>query len=159
MNHTGRGNPLQRRLTAFGLNLIVMALSFMLYYLGFFGKIDGPLSMTNIGRTMSGIGITLNGVQIFLVVVFIIALTWNWILNMVARQTGRNFTCTAGNKEKGPCGHLVQRSRDAKGQGWVYTCPSGHRRREALFNPIRKGTLATSLLMVALVCCVMFYVR
>ncbi|MEM5786447.1 MAG: hypothetical protein AAGU11_03955 [Syntrophobacteraceae bacterium] len=159
MNHTGIGNPLQRRLTAFGLNMIVMALSFTLYYLGFFGKIDGPLSMTNIGKAISSIGLTTNDLQIFLFIVFMIALTWNWVLNIVARQTGRNFSCTAGKKEKRSCGQLVRRSRDAKGIGWVYTCPSGHRRTEALFHPIRKGKVATSLLMVALVCCVMFYVR
>ncbi|MHC1729645.1 MAG: hypothetical protein AB9866_27195 [Syntrophobacteraceae bacterium] len=158
MNQTGRANPHQRRLIGFGLNMIVMALSFMLYYLGLFGTVDGPLSMTNISKAISSSGITVNDVRIILVILFVIALTWNWIINIVARRAGWNFSCTAGKKEKQPCGQLVQRSREAKGQGWVYTCPSGHRGTEALFHPIRKGKVATSLLMVALAACAMFYV-
>lgn len=157
MNHTGRGNPNQRRLIGFFVNMVVMVLSIMLYYLGLFGTVDGPLNVTNIARVISSAGITTNDVQIILVILFVIALTWNWILNMVARRSGWNYSCAAGTKEKRPCGQLVRRGPDGGGQGWVYTCPSGHRRTEALFHPIRKGNLATSLLMVALVCCVMFY--
>jgi len=158
MNQLGRGNPLQRRLTGVGLNMIVMALSFMLYYLGFFGKVDGPLSMTNIGKALSGVGITSDGLQIILFVLFVISLTWNWVLNLVARRTGRNFSCTYGNKEKGPCGLLAQRSTDSKGR-WIYTCPSGHRKPEAHFQPIKKGVFANSAMMVSLACCVMYYIR
>ena len=47
--------------------MIVMAACFGLYELGFFGRVDGPLSMSNIGRSLSGIGFTSNGFQVLLV--------------------------------------------------------------------------------------------
>ena len=159
MEQTSMRNPLQQRLRIFGLNMIVMAVSFMLYYLGFFGRVEGPLTMTNIGKTIAGLGITSKDFQIILFVFFIISLTWNWLFNLLAHFTGQRLTCTAPTKEKGFCGQLVQRSRNAKKEGWVYTCPSGHRRTEAHFHPIRKGMLANSVLAVSLVCCVMFYAR
>lgn len=159
MEQPGGQNPLQRRLRIFGLNLIVMAVSFMLYYLGFFGRVEGPLSMTNIGKTIAGLGITAKGVQIIFIVFFLISLTWNWILNLVAHFTGQRLTCTAPTKGKGFCGQLVQRRRNAGKDGWVYTCPAGHQRVEAHFHPIRKGMVANSILAVSLVCCVMFYAR
>lgn len=159
MNHTGRVNPHQRTLRSFGLNMVVMALSFMLYYLGLFGTVEGPLNINSIARTMAdaGISFTRDDLQIVLITLCVIALTWNWILNMVARQAGWNYSCIAGKKE--PCGQLARRSRDENGQGWIYTCASGHKETRALFRPIRKGKVAICLLMVALASCVMFYVR
>jgi hypothetical protein len=157
MNTTCNRSYAQRWRIGFGLNLIVMAVSFALYYLGFFGRVDGPLSMTNIGHGLASLGFTSESFQGFLIVVFIAALTWNWVLNMVAHLTGQRLTCTAGSAKEGFCGTLVTRRRGAGRQEWVYTCPNGHERKEAHFHPIRKGNLANSLLLVSLVSALMYY--
>lgn len=155
MKKTSMGNPLQRRLSYFGLNLIVMAVSFMLYYMGFFGRVEGPLSPHNIGKSIASLGITSNGVQAIVCILFLIALTWNWIFNLLAHLVGQRLTCSHA-KGKKLCGELVQRSRAPEGH-WVYTCPHGHCRKEAHFHPLRKGTFANSVLMVTLAICVAYF--
>ena len=157
MQQTPRPSYAQRWKVGFGLNMIVMAVSFGLYYLGFFGRVDGPLSMPNIGRFLSDIGFTANSFQAMLVIFFVIALTWNWVLNLAAHLSGQLLTCASGSPSEGFCGELVRRHRDASGKNWVYTCPRGHSRSEAHFHPIRKGRLANSLLMVSLAAALMFY--
>jgi hypothetical protein len=141
----------------FGLNMIVMAVCFGLYYLGFFGRVEGPLSMANIGRSLAGVGFTVANFQGLLIAVFIGMLTWNWILNLIAHLTGQRLTCTQGSREQGFCGKLVERRRDSDGKSWVYACPNGHLRREAHFHPIRKGKLANSLLAASLAAAIMFH--
>lgn len=157
MNQIQRPSYAQRWKVGFGLNMIVMAVCFGLYYLGFFGRVEGPLSMPNIGRFLSDIGFTVNSFQAMLVIFFVIALTWNWILNLIAHLSGQCLTCAKGSPQDGFCGELVQRRRDNSGQGWTYACPHGHRRKDAHFHPIRKGKLANSLLMASLVAAIMFY--
>ena len=157
MNQTQRNSHAQRLKVGFGLNMIVMAVCFALYYLGFFGRVDGPLSMPNIGRALASAGFTVGSFQAMLVLLFVIALTWNWVLNLIAHLSGQRLTCTKGSPQEGFCGELVQRRRDESGKGWTYTCPRGHCRSDAHFHPIRKGTLANSLLMASLAAAVMFY--
>jgi len=157
MNQTQRLRYAQRIKVGFGLNMIVMAMSLSLYYLGFFGGVEGPLAMPNIGRALVGIGFTSVSFQAMLVIIFIIALTWNWVLNFATHLTGQRLTCTKGSPQEGFCGELVQRDRVPSGQGWAYTCPHGHCRNDAHFHPIRKGKLANSLLMASLVAALMFY--
>jgi hypothetical protein len=157
MNPNQRSSCAQRWRFGFGINMIVMAVSFALYYLGFFGRVDGPLSMPNIGRSLADIGFTVTSFQAMLVVLFVIALTWNWVLNVIAHLTGQRLSCTKGSPPEGFCGDLVQRRRDDSGTGWSYTCPRGHRRSDAHFHPIRKGKLANSILMASLAAAIMFY--
>ena len=157
MNPTPRPGNAQRFKLGFGLNMIVMAVSFALYYLGFFGRVDGPLSMANIGRGLAEAGFTVGSFQAMLVVLFAIALTWNWVLNLIAHLTGQRMTCGKGSAQEGFCGELVQRKRDPSGQGYTFTCPRGHRRGEAHFHPIRKGKLANSILMASLAAAIMFH--
>jgi hypothetical protein len=157
MNQTQRSNHAQRWKFGFGLNMIVMAVCFALYYLGFFGRVDGPLSMANIGRALAGVGFTVGSFQAMLVLLVIIALTWNWILNLVAHLSGQRLTCAKGSPQEGFCGELVQRHKDDSGKNWAYTCPRGHCRSDAHFHPIRKGMLANSLLMASLAAAIMFY--
>jgi hypothetical protein len=157
MNQNQRSGYAQRLRVGFGLNMIVMAVSFGLYYLGFFGRVDGPLSMPNIGQGLAGIGFTVASFQAMLVVLFVVALTWNWVLNLVAHLTGQRLTCAKGSPQEGHCGELVQRHRDDSGKAWSYTCPRGHCRTDAHFHPIRKGQLANSILMASLAAAVMFY--
>jgi hypothetical protein len=157
MHPTQRPGYAQRWKVGFGLNMIVMAASFGLYYLGFFGRVEGPLSMANIGRALADIGFTVGSFQAMLVIFFIIALTWNWVLNLIAHLTGQRLTCAQGSSPEGFCGELVRRDRDETGKNWVYTCPRGHCRNDAHFHPIRKGKLANSLLMASLAAAIMFY--
>ena len=157
MNTMPRRSVSQRRMIAFGLNIIVMAACFPLYYLGFFGSVEGPLNMANIGRGLAGMGFTVASFQALLIAVFIGMLTWNWILNFIAHLTGQRLTCSQGSREQGYCGELVERRRDHDGKSWVYACPKGHLRSEAHFHPIRKGKLANSLLMASLAAAVMFH--
>ena len=157
MNPTRRPSPAQRFKLGFGLNMIVMAVSFALYYLGFFGRVDGPLSMANIGRGLADAGFTVGSFQAMLVVLFVVALTWNWALNLIAHLTGQRMTCSKGSAQEGFCGELAQRARDASGKGYTFTCPRGHRRGEAHFHPIRKGKLANSILMASLAAAIMFH--
>jgi hypothetical protein len=137
--------------------MIVMAVSFALYYLGFFGRVDGPMSMANIGRGLADVGFTAGSFQAILVVLFAIALTWNWALNLIAHLTGQRMTCSKGSAQEGFCGEWVQRERNAAGKGWTFTCARGHCRGEAHFHPIRKGTLANSILMASLAAAIMFH--
>ena len=157
MNPTRRPSPAQRFKVGFGLNMIVMAVSFALYYLGFFGRVDGPLSMANIGRGLADVGFTVTSFQVMLVALFVVALTWNWVLNLIAHLAGQRLTCTKGSAQEGFCGELVERRRAESGKGWAFTCPRGHCRNDAHFHPIRKGKLANSLLMVSLASALMFY--
>jgi hypothetical protein len=157
MHPIPRPSYAQRWKVGFGLNMVVMAVSFGLYYLGFFGRVDGPLSMPNIGRALAEMGFTVNSFQAMLVILFIVSLTWNWVLNIIAHLTGQRLTCTKGSPQEGFCGELVQRRRDESGRSWTYTCPQGHRRTDAHFHPIRKGKLANSLLMASLAAALMFY--
>ena len=112
MDQTQRRSPAQRFKAGFGLNMIVMAVSFALYYLGFFGGVEGPLAMPNIGRALADIGFTVVSFQAMLVVLFVIALTWNWVLNLIAHLTGQRLTCTKGSPQEGFCAELVRRDRD-----------------------------------------------
>jgi hypothetical protein len=92
-----------------------------------------------------------------LVAFFAIALTWNWVLNLIAHHSGQRMTCSKGSAQEGFCGELVRRERDASGTGYTFTCPHGHRRGEAHFHPIRKGKLANSILMASLAAAIMFH--
>lgn len=157
MNTMPRRSVSQRRMIAFGLNIVVMAVCFPLYYLGFFGSVEGPLNMANIGRGLAGMGFTVASFQALLIAVFIGLLTWNWLLNLIAHLTGQRLTCTQGSPEQGFCGQLVERRRDHDGKSWVYACAKGHLRSAAHFHPIRKGKLANSLLMACLAAAVMFH--
>ncbi len=141
----------------FGLNMIVMAVCFGLYYLGFFGRVERPLSMANIGRGLAGMRFTVASFQGVLIAVFVILLTWNWVLNLIAHLAGQRLTCSQGSREQGFCGKLVERRRGRDGKSWVYACPNGHLRSEAHFHPIRKGQLANSLLAAGLAAAVMFH--
>jgi hypothetical protein len=157
MNPTPRHSHTQRRAAAFGLNMIVMAVCFALYYLGFFGGVEGPLNMAAIGKHLAGIGFTAVSFQLLLVLIFLACLTWNWVLNLIGHMTGQGLTCAKGSPQEGFCGEFVQRSRDTTGKGWTYTCTRGHCLNEAHFHPIRKGKLANSLLMASLAAALMFY--
>lgn len=158
MNHTStRGAHMPRWKAKFGLNMIVMAVCFALYYLGLFGGVEGPLTVANIGRGLAETGLTSDHFQGLLVTIFAVALCWNWVVNLLAHATGQRLTCSAGSPEQGFCGGPAERVRQAGEAGWAYVCPHGHRRDAAHFHPVRKGTAANTVLLISLVCSLMYY--
>jgi hypothetical protein len=152
--YTGNGQP-RNRLYNFGLTMIVMGASFILYYLGLFGTVDGPLTPANMGATLSGLGVTQRHVIIVLLSLLICALSWNWIFNLTSAFIGARMTCKAmGKDDDGVCGAVVKRIRHVSkrsGQTVVgYICTHGHRRTEAHFHPVKKGPISNTACLACL---------
>jgi hypothetical protein len=157
--YTGTGQPgrgfVRSRLHNFGLTMVVMGASFFLYYLGLFGTVDGPLTPANMGTALSGMGVTRHHVIMVLLSILIFAISWNWVFNLTSVLIGSRMTCKAADKNgDGFCGAPVKRTRHISkrtGQTVVeYVCPSGHRRSEAHFHPIKKGSVSNTVWMACL---------
>ena len=150
--YIGGGQPgrglVRSRLHNFGLTMVVMGASFILYYLGLFGTVDGPLTPSNMGAALSGIGVTQRHVILMLLSFLIFALSWNWIFNLTSLLTGTRMTCKANAKDNVDdcCGEPVKRiRRTSKRSGKTvveYVCSHGHRRPDAHFHPIKKGVVS-----------------
>lgn len=152
---SGRGF-VRSRLHNFGLTMVVMGASFILYYLGLFGTVDGPLTPANMGTALAGLGVTQRHVIMVLLSILIFALSWNWVFNLTSAFIGARMTCKATQKgvDGGLCGAPVKRTRHVSkrtGQTVVeYVCPNGHRRSEAHFHPIKKGSVSNTVWMACL---------
>jgi hypothetical protein len=151
---SGRGFA-RSRLHNFGLTMVVMGASFFLYYLGLFGTVDGPLTPANMGTVLSGMGVTRQHVIVVLLSILIFAISWNWVFNLTSALIGARMTCKAADTcGDGFCGAPVKRVRHISkrtGQTVVeYVCPSGHRRSEAHFHPIKKGSVSNTVWMACL---------
>lgn len=105
----------RNRLQNFGLTMVVMGISFGLYYLGFFGGVPGPLSPGHIGDVLAGMGISDRHLLILCLSLTAVALTWNWIYNALGRVLNRN-RADAGHRipefqyralRKGTIGHFI----------------------------------------------------
>lgn len=146
----------RNRLHSFGLTMVVMGVSFVLYYLGLFGTVDGPLTPGNMGATLSGLGVTQRHMIMVLISILIFALSWNWIFNLTSALIGARMTCKATEKgdDNGLCGAPVKRTRRVSrrtGQSVVeYVCPCGHRRADAHFHPVKKGSMGNTVWMACL---------
>ncbi|MGA6924324.1 MAG: hypothetical protein WBY88_01515 [Desulfosarcina sp.] len=156
---TGHGQPRgsfgRSRLYHFGLTMVVMGASFILYYLGLFGTVDGPLSPDNVGAFLSGLGVTRHHVIMMLLSILIFALSWNWVFNLTSAIVGARMTCKAGLKEvDGVCGAPVKRTRRTSKRSRQtvveYVCPHGHRRSDAHFHPVKKGTISNTVWVACL---------
>lgn len=144
-------NFVQQRLHHFSLTLMVMGASFLLYYLGFFGGVDGPMQPERIGERMATMGCRKGHVLIILSLLTVIAIIWNWIYNAVSRLLGRRMVCIFHSKRDGvPCGLPVNRQ---KGREKVpqYVCRDGHACSEALFVAVKKGTVGHFMWMMWLI--------
>ena len=153
---------LRQRFACFGLSMIVMGICFPLYYLGLFGTEEGPLNPAQLGVKFAGIGVTKTHMMVFFFSLMIIAVTWNWIFNLVSIAIGSRLTCNKIDKEGIPCGAPVKRIKVVhKKTGRVapvYVCSHGHKRPEAHFHPVKKGTLSHTLWVISLLfCIVVFY--
>ena len=153
--YTGNAQP-RNRLYNFGLTMVVMGASFVLYYLGLFGTVDGPLTPANMGAALSGLGVTQRHVIMVLLAILIGALSWNWIFNLTSAFIGARMTCKAMGKDgDGVCGAAVKRTRHVSkrsgGQTVVeYVCTHGHRRTEAHFHPVKKGPISNTACLACL---------
>ena len=103
----GRGF-VQTRLQHFGLSMIVMGISFLLYYLGLFGGVEGPLEPAGIGDTLAFLGVSNHHVLGICLLFMVISLTWNHVYNAFKKalhrpETGRQ----PGTIKKGPISHFL----------------------------------------------------
>lgn len=130
----GRKSFIQTRAQNFGLTLVVMSISFALYYLGLFGSQDGPLNPERMGGALGDIGFTSRHLLAVVAILLVVALTWNHIYNLISRWRGRRMTCIAvSGLSKKICGAPTQRNAGA------YVCPHGHTHQHAQFQPLSKG--------------------
>lgn len=154
-------NFIQRRLIRFCLSMLVMVLCFPLYYLGLFGTVEGPLNPANIGDTLAGMGVTQKHAMVLFLSFMMIAVSWNWIYNLVSMLMGSRLSCSRTGPGGQPCTAVVSRKRivDPKSGRNVfqYTCTKGHKRREAHFHPVKKGTISHCLWLISFVFCLMVF--
>lgn len=155
-NQFPNNNYLSKRTRSFGMTMIVMGISFGLYYLGFFGGIDGPLSSDNLALRLKEMGVTQRHVMIFFLTLLLFTSVWNWVYNLISYINGSRLTCKKEVDGK-PCGEPVIRLRCVgKKTGYkytVYVCKHAHRLNEAHFHPIRKGTVSHCLWLTSIVFC------
>lgn len=151
------------RLHRFGLDMTVIGVCFFLYYLGFFGGTEGPLNSSRIGEKLARLGATTDHVLIFFIGLAILAVSWNWIYNIVSYQRGRRLTCSQTDEDGVCCCAPVKRTPSvSKKTGAAvtrYVCAVGHRRSEAHFHPLVKGTIGHTLWVISVIFAVIvFYV-
>ena len=149
---------LHKRVIRMFLSLLVMILCFPLYYLGLFGSVEGPLNPARIGDSLAGMGVTKTHSLVFFLSFLIIAVSWNWIYNIVSLLVGARLTCKKPDEEGKPCGARVERRKvEQKKTGQQvaqYVCANGHKRADAHFHPVRKGMVSHTVWLVALSFCV-----
>jgi len=148
----------RQRMTGFGLTMIAMGICFPLYYLGLFGSVEGPLNPGQLGKGLASMGVSKSHMLIIFLSFLIMAITWNWIYNLVSILIGSRMTCNKTRPHNMPCGALVRRERvTRKKTGDVvtqYVCTHGHKRPEAHFHPLKKGTVSHTLWVISLLFCV-----
>jgi hypothetical protein len=86
-------NFIQKRIIRFCLAMLVMILCFPLYYLGFFGSVDGPLNPSRLGEQLGNIGVTKTRMLIFFISLAAISVSWNWIYNLISMLMCSRLTC------------------------------------------------------------------
>jgi hypothetical protein len=146
-NNAYRPGFIQSRMQNFGLSMIVMGASFILYYLGLFGTVDGPLRPDRIGDRLAAVGFSNRHLMIFLLASMAIAIVWNWLYNATCRLLGKRLACACrvGGAD-GFCPAPVRRVRRGH-----YVCAAGHTRPDARFHPLKKGTVAHFFWMMFLI--------
>ena len=103
MSKESMNHYIRKRAQSMGWSLVVMGASFLLYYLGLFGNVEGPLAPETLGKSLADIGVEKNHMLSFSLSFFIIAMTWNHIFNLVTYITGSS---TAPVK-KGVVSHTI----------------------------------------------------
>lgn len=141
----------RRRLRNFGATMAATGAGFILYYLGLFGTVPGPLAPEKIGLALAGAGVTRLHVGLLFLALFSIALSWNWIYNFCGPRLGIGLRCAQDG-----CAAAVKRKRriDPRTGRWevAYDCPHGHRHASAQFSRIEKGAVSHTLWAASLGC-------
>lgn len=149
---------LQKRMIRFCMTMIVFILCVPLYHAGLFGTVDGPLNPERIGESLAGMGVTRTHSALFFLALLIIAVAWNWIFNLVSYLTGARLTCNKADEGGSPCGARVDRRsvvQKKTGQSVpLYVCEKGHKRPDAHFHPVQKGTASHTIWVIAAAFCV-----
>lgn len=151
----------QQRLIRFCLSMLVMVVCFPLYYLGLFGSVQGPLNPAHIGEKLAGMGMTRTHSLIMFLSLLIIAVSWNWIFNLASLLAGARLTCKRTLAGGAVCGAPVKRGKTIdKKTGRIvprYVCAQGHKRPDAHFHPVRKGTVSHAVWAMSLVFCIIVF--
>ena len=146
----------EQRLANFGITLMVMGLSFFLYYLGFFGRVDGPLNPAQLGEYLAASGVSKAHFITLTGVLALLTLSWNWIFNLACLRLGRRLTCSQVNDRGDTCGEPVRRQKTSAPQRISqqmqrYRCSRGHTQPTAHFHPLKKGTVGHMLWVISLI--------
>ena len=145
----------QQRLRQFGLTMIVMGISFILYYLGLFGRVDGPLDPAQLGAHLALWGLNKTHILLMAVCLTLLTIAWNWIYNLAAFLRGTRRTCSRiddrGNRCRKPVG-AKQTIRTADGRPLTrYVCALGHKRVDADFEALKKGPVGHMLWAISVI--------
>lgn len=148
---------LQKRMIRFCMSMVVFMLCLPLYHLGLFGSVDGPLHPARMGESLAGMGITRTHAIVFFLSVLVIALSWNLVYNLVCYFNGSRLTCNKADEEGKVCGAKVERRKAVQKKSGAavpqYVCERGHKRPDAHFHPLQKGTAGHSVWVVAAAFC------
>jgi fumarate reductase subunit C len=149
---------IQKRLFRFGVSTLVMAVCLPLYYLGFFGTVEGPLNPGRIGDFLAGLGVTKTHSLVFFLSLLVMSIAWNWVYNLVSYLGGARVTCNKVDEGGKPCGARAERRKVVQKKSGErvnqYVCTEGHKRPEAHFHPVQKGPVSHAMWVMALAFCV-----
>ncbi len=114
---TGCSDNTRYQLKRFGYNMIALALSIALYYLGFFGSVEGPLNPSTIGQYLKSFGFSGNHLLFALFILFAFSVSWNWIYNSAVKlhfylkytggEKSENISAAPEPVQKGKWGHTL----------------------------------------------------
>jgi hypothetical protein len=152
---------LQKRMIRFSLSMLVLVICIPFYHLGLFGTVEGPLNPSNLGDSLATMGVTKTHSMLFFLSFLIIAGTWNLIFNLISYLMGARLTCNRTDDSGKPCGAKTERRKvvhKKTGQSVAqYVCTEGHKRPDAHFHPVQKGTFSKTVFMMALAFCVIVF--
>jgi hypothetical protein len=103
------------------VTLVSLGGSIGLYYLGFFGTLEGPLNPEKIGAAVAGSNIGPGHLLAGLFLIFLVSISWNWVYNLIQRMKIQRAVTkhpqTAGKQKnepvtfqpvrKGPWSHTI----------------------------------------------------
>ena len=106
-------------------------------------------------------GVTQKHAMLLFLSFLIISVSWNWIYNLVSMLIGSRLSCSRASATGKARGERVSRRRVLDGKSgrkiFQYTCAKGHKRTEAHFHPMKKGTVSHSLWIISMAFCVIVF--